>query len=147
MKQSSLIIGLFFLVILFAAFTHMHSEIQTLTRDNQYYTTNYLQKQGGTSLYSTNKLTIYDLRSFDGGKAWYAVHRDTNDALIIDGDAEKVFPGLMTELKAMDSLFNHIQTNGQLNLENSNDLQLLKNVGFVISTNRSATNHTVSTNR
>lgn len=107
-----------------------------MSKDLQYYQGTYLRKQGATSLWDkSGKMISYDLRSFDSGRTWYAVHTD-DDKVIVDGAADTVYPGLMKEIQASDDLYYHVKTNGAINLENSNDVSLLKAVGFVLKTNK-----------
>lgn len=41
-----------------------------------------------------------DLRTFDGGKVWYACEKSSGDSVKIIGVADKVYPGIMDSLKA-----------------------------------------------
>lgn len=46
----------------------------------------------------------YDLRSFDGGKVWYAVEREPGGGFRILGEADTIYPDLRQSLAALDQL-------------------------------------------
>lgn len=106
-----------------------------MARKVGYYDTNYLRKQGATSLWSTNGALNYDLRSWDGGKHWYAVTTE-NDSVIIIGETETVYPGLMRHLSDIDALIKHAETIGPLNPAKVEDRIFMETHGFTI-TNKS----------
>ncbi len=99
-------------------------------RDLDWYGTNYLHKQGGTSLWNNTNVN-YHLRSFDAGKNWYATHT-TNDEVIIDGPAETVYPGLMKTLQDWDNIIKYAEKNGPINPNNPSDAKILEQNGFTI---------------
>lgn len=111
------------------------TKVNRMERDLNYYTNTYKVKQGSTSLWEGSKGAFlnYELRSFDGGRNWYVVRRD-GDNVYIQGNVENVYPGLLKHLTAMDALYNQVEKNGPLNLANSKDIDLLKNVGFQVKT-------------
>lgn len=106
-------------------------------RDSQslaYYERTMLHKQGFAMGFGS-----YELRSFDGGKLWYAVERGENGAVIIKGTADEVFPGLLKHLDAMDALVEYAKKNGPLTLSGAratDDRSMLENAGFVVSDKR-----------
>lgn len=91
-------------------------------------TTN-LYKQGGTTI--GGKLINYNLRSWDGGKNWYAVDYsfETKEFKII-GEAEKVYPGLLHHLKAWDTLTNYVKDNGPINPSDEKGVSIFEAAGF-----------------
>ncbi len=59
----------------------------------------------------------YHLKSFDGGKIWYAIDNDKwfNDkGLIILGKADDVYPGLLSHLDGLDKLTKYVEENGSI---------------------------------
>ncbi len=61
-------------------------------------------KTGGTSLL-TGDMISYNLKTFDGGKHWYATEYDEDWGVIILGEAEEVYPGLLEHIEAMDKIY------------------------------------------
>lgn len=103
----------------------------------------YLQKSGGTSLYfppgwnkiRDGKAFNYSLSSFDGGKNWYVVDKEKLfDEIVILGNVEDIYPGLMERLDGFDNLSEHLSKNGPLDVTNSDDLKVLNKAGFSVST-------------
>lgn len=77
----------------------------------------------------------FDLRSFDGGKNWYAVNRKEDGSVIIEGPAEELFPGVIARIEAMDKLGEYVKKNGPINLSGKNaseGLNLLNKAGFTV---------------
>lgn len=52
--------------------------------------------------------TSYDLRSFDSGATWVAIARRADGAIRIVGDADELFPALVTQLLSIDRLCDRI---------------------------------------
>ena len=76
----------------------------------------------------------YHLKSFDGGKKWYAIDIEKKDeGLVILGLVEHVYPGLIEHLDGMDSLTNHVTENGSLDLTKKEDVEVLTDAGFTVS--------------
>ena len=118
-------------------FNRLVVENKRLKRDNDYFNTTYLRKQGATSMWpasSKGEMFSYDLRSFDAGKTWYAVerHGELGEYVVILGKAEVVYPGLMKHLSAMDALTDYVQRQGQFNLNDKLERSLLENAGFQV---------------
>jgi hypothetical protein len=92
-------------------------ETTKLKRDVAYYDSTYLSRQGGTLLWGDGKTAVnYNLRSFDGGKTWYAYEYGKNWELKILGEAETVYPGLMKTLIAWDKIKEHVDKNGPIKM-------------------------------
>jgi hypothetical protein len=72
----------------------------------------YLRVSGTNERYGD-----YDLRSFDGGRRWYATHTNAQGQLIIDGDIEDVYPGLRAELENWDNIVQFVCENGTIGLD------------------------------
>lgn len=111
---------------------NLHQENVKLKQDVAAHNQMYLRKQGCTSLWkgSAGKMLTYELRSFDGGKKWYAVKSDDNGGLVVIGEAYAVYPGLLDHLQGMDALFDAVAKEGPLNLGEPSSVKLLKNAGF-----------------
>lgn len=105
------ILGLSTIVVLFFNYT-LKEEKEVLQKDVDYYQSTYLKRQGGTGMYNGTMLN-YNLKSFDGGKIWYACEYDEK-GLIILGNVEKVYPGLLAHLEAWDKLQNYIAKFGPI---------------------------------
>ena len=94
---------------------------RTLSRITQHLDS----KTGGTKLLTGD--ISYNLKTFDGGKHWYATEYDEDWGVIILGEAEEVYPGLLKHLDALDNLVSHGP------ITNSADLDLLRAVGFTVT--------------
>lgn len=113
----------------------LHKQNLRLQRDLTYFESTYTRKSGYTAFWSgsTNGVN-YDLRSFDGGKNWYAVEMDNGkDTLTIKGPAETIYPGLMKNLQDWDNIVAYAEKNGPINPSNPNDLKVLTNNGFSVT--------------
>jgi len=114
------------------------TELKSLKRVKEHYNTTYLEKKGGTKLFrGIDKPWLeYDLRSWDAGKNWYAVdyNFDTQELKIV-GEAEKIYPGLMEFLDAMDKLTDYVEKNGPINPIDSRGVEVLESAGFKIKNN------------
>lgn len=92
-------------------------EMGRLKRDLNFYNSTYLSHQGGTLLWGDGKKIInYNLRSFDGGKKWYACEICNNGELKILGEAEVIYPGLMKSLVAWNKIKEHVDKNGPIQM-------------------------------
>lgn len=103
-------------------------------RDRQaleYYSKTYLHKQGGTTMTSP-PIPSYDLRSFDGGKNWYAVESTQSGGVNILGRAEQVYPGLLEHLQGMEELRAHVAKHGPITGLDEEGLKELERVGFTV---------------
>lgn len=98
---------------------------RTLSRVTQHLDS----KSGGTKLL-TGEMINYNLKTFDGGKHWYATEYDEDWGVIILGEAEEVYPGLLEHIKVMDKIYDRISTNGPLDLSISSDADLYDASGF-----------------
>lgn len=128
---STLIITLGFSL---ASMNSLAKENKRLKRDLTYFESTYIRKQGWTVLWSGAKNGVnYDLRSFDGGKTWYAVHQGKDDTLIIDGFAESVYPGLMKTLQDWDAIEKYATEHGPINPNNPADLNMLLQHGLSVT--------------
>lgn len=119
-----------------------NDKIKKLKRTVNYFDSTYLQKQGGTSTYGNGELgkdfINYDLRSWDGGKNWYATkyNFDTKELKIL-GEAESIYPNLLKHLDALDKLSDYAFKNGGIKCSNDTaGINLLKDAGFTITKNK-----------
>jgi hypothetical protein len=97
----------------------------------------YLVKQGWTKMWGTDTNGMsYNLRSFDGGRNWYAASiphgPGQNDGVIILGKADEIYPGLRKHLDDTDTLTEYVSKHGPLTLANDAEIQMLENVGFTV---------------
>jgi hypothetical protein len=127
---------LFLAVAILGGYLVNHNrEFRRYKNDSDYLATTFFRKTGATALWKPSKgMVSYDLRSFDGGKHWYAID-PKEDGVVILGLAEEVYPGLLAHLANMDALTSRVESKGPLNLNNPNDVQLLQKIGFTV-TNR-----------
>jgi len=124
------------LLIFAGRILNLENKSHKLNQTIAHYEETYLRKQGATSIWkgSHGEMLNYEFRSFDGGKKWYAVSYDRNGGLIVMGEADAVYPGLLSHLQGMDALFGAVLKNGPLNLDHPKSVELLKNAGFDIVT-------------
>ena len=95
-----------------------------------YYKGTYLWKSGWAKGFGS-----YVLRSFDGGRSWYAVER-IEDELKVLGPAEEVFPGLLSQLYGLDALVKYVEQNGPITLTGERartDQAILEAAGFTVT--------------
>jgi len=94
----------------------------------------YRRKQGWSLGYDN-----YDLRSFDGGRTWWAVESDIrNDSVKLLGPAEEVHPGLLDHLVAIDNLYRYVEENGSIVIGSGTtpeEMGVLENAGFELVVN------------
>ncbi len=83
-------------------------------------------KAGGTSIL-TGEWTDYNLKTFDGGKHWYAIEYDSDWGVVILGEAEEIYPGLLKHLEAWDKL-----TDPEHKPTRSEKIALLRDAGFTV---------------
>ena len=118
------------LVVLVAVcFVLVESFLRDYARDKRsltYFRSTYLRQQGWNVKYGQ-----YELRSFDGGKNWYAVKSDESGMKII-GNAEDVHPGLLAQNAGMDALVKHVTTHGPISFDQPGQIKLFTNAGFTI---------------
>jgi hypothetical protein len=81
----------------------------------------YLSKNGYSKKYGD-----FHLRSFDRGKHWYAV--DTTDGIVVIGEAEKVYPGILTHIDRANKLFAHVRKYGFLDSDGKKTLEDFMNL-------------------
>lgn len=111
MKSRIAIISVLFLMLLVAlvfSVLYLKDSNRTLEEKIVRMEENYLVRTGGTKLCLDGEFIDYHLRSFDGGKVWYACEIGENWELTILGKAEEVYPGLVNCLdqfqKELDGL-------------------------------------------
>lgn len=109
-----------------------------------------LQHSGGGCLYfppdwdkeKDGEHFNYHLKSWDGGKTWYAVEYDEDCVdglwgLKILGLAEELYPGLIDHINGWDNLVEYVKEHGPISPEDTAGLLALKNAGFdVIKTEK-----------
>jgi hypothetical protein len=109
---------------------NQRSDIDKLNSTVSYYNSTFLRHQGYTAF---NDYGNYEIQSFDGGLNWYAVQRDGN-AIIIQGLAEDVYPGLTGHIQGIDALFDYVAKNGPIGSGpiTSEALKVLEDAGFSV---------------
>ena len=118
--------------------THKNS-VRYKMSDLQDYKDTYLWKTGGTTL--VPNANFYRLFSADGGKNWYALENPSKvtDEVKILGTADKIYPGLLKSLHAMDVLNEYIKKNGPLTFSEGRrevEKKLLEDAGFSVKTEK-----------
>ena len=101
-----------------------------------------LRHQGGGCLYyppnwdkeKDGQYFNYDLRSWDGGKNWYAVELDDNWGVKILGDAKVLYPNLLEHIEGMDNLTDYVIKNGTIDGKDSAGIEALRKAGFTVVT-------------
>jgi hypothetical protein len=126
--------GIIIILCLATGCWNLHTDNVKMKSELDYYNTNYLSKIGGTSTWN-GQMLVYNLRSFDAGKHWFAV-TNSGDGFVVVGEAEKLYPGLIDNLKAWDEIVKYTASNGPITLNNSQQVQLMERAGFVIKTNK-----------
>ena len=104
-----------------------------------------LQHSGGGLLYFPPTWDVkkngnsfnYDIRSWDGGKIWYAVEIDTNcvDGLWgikILGRANELYPGLVKHIESWNVLTKYVKKYGSISPNDPEGIKLLENVGATV---------------
>ena len=96
--------------------------------DVDYYKTTYGRHQGATAI------GAYDLRTLDGGKNWYAVKAKGGEVVIL-GEAEKVYPGLLASIEGLAALIDYVDKNGPIGSRpiTESDLKVLSGAGFTVT--------------
>ena len=74
----------------------------------------YQRKQGTTKALKDKKEVKYDLRSFDGGKNWYACEESVLNGLNIIGRADDVYSGIVRHLHSSGSAVENVNIDGHL---------------------------------
>jgi len=77
----------------------------------------------------------YNLKSWDGGKVWYAVEYDEDCVdglwgLKILGLAEELYPGLIDHIEGWDNLVEYVSEHGPISINDTTGLNALKKAGF-----------------
>ena len=117
-------------------------EQKSLERSRDFYDKTYLRNSAVTSLWKPegweHEYFSYDLRSWDAGKTWYALEMEKpngtalkEDRIIILGEVEDVYPGLMSHNTSWDRLIKHIKKEGPIDNVNEAE-ELLDGTGITI---------------
>lgn len=124
-----LIVTLFIVTaVAIIAIRTLKEKLKKVERTNEWYSNKYLRKAGFTALWRGSDSLHYDLRSFDGGKTWYAVDYQStvdSDKVVILGLAEEVYPGLMGSMEAVDRLVEYTKNNGPIGSKMTPELETL----------------------
>lgn len=133
-KEMKIVILVAFLAIVFTTFNVAFLQGRESSNNSEvlaYYQQTYLREQGSFIGFGQ-----YELRSFDGGKRWYATERDEEGAMMILGTAEEVFPSLLSRIHGMRALLKRAAQNDPLTLSGEQaeaDRTLLESAGFTIT--------------
>jgi hypothetical protein len=126
LAKSFVVLSILFWAVFIPA-DNFYEKYQRDQRDIKYFESTYQRQQGWSQAFGK-----YDLRTFDGGKNWYAV-TDTDKGVTILGTAEEIHPGLLAHNAGMDALLKSVKQNGPVDISNPDQLKLLTNAGFSIS--------------
>ena len=79
----------------------------------------------------------YNLKSWDGGKVWYAIEYDTDCVggqwgITILGRADELYPGLLQHIENWDRLSKYVETHGAINPTDPEGLKVLEGVGATV---------------
>lgn len=115
---------------------NMKQENSKLRKELDYYEQTYQIKAGGTVLCNdSNNWVDYNLRTFDGGKIWYAT-KYKDDTLKVLGEANIVYPGLIKCLEAWNKIENYITKNGPITIkqieQHDSIIMTMKEAGITI---------------
>ena len=114
-----------------AGYNHHVYEISKRDREIEYLTQHRDFKSGGTSLLTGEPIN-YNLRTFDGGRTWYAVEFDNESRMTILGEAEEVFPGLLDHISALDRLTEYAKLHGPITGNSQEGIEILEAAGFEV---------------
>lgn len=86
----------------------------------------------------------YLLKSWDGGKIWYAVEIDKDCVdglwgLKILGRADELYPGLIEHIEGWNKLLEYVQKHGPINFDDSAGIRRLEDMGFTVTNDTSKT--------
>lgn len=86
----------------------------------------------------------YELRSWDGGKIWYAVEFDKDCidgqwGLKILGRSNELYPGLLEHIEGWDKLLKYVEDNGPIGVSSSDGRKALEDAGFTVTVDTSKT--------
>jgi hypothetical protein len=102
----------------------------------RYFKNKYQRKQGGTTY--KGQILNYELLSFDGGKIWYATDLSFwPEKVVILGEAEAVYPGLLQQLDGFDKLSSYVSAHGPLDPLDPAHADLLRDAGFTVKVGNS----------
>lgn len=99
-----------------------------------------LSHAGGGALYTPpdwkEKYFNYTLRSWDGGKTWYAIEYDRECeggwGIRILGEVDTLYPGLLKHIEGMDAFSKYIDEKGTIDGTDPEGLKILENAGFIL---------------
>lgn len=114
-----------------------------IKKNYKYFIKKNKSLQGGTSFYYPpnwdksidGDFFNYHLKSFDGGKNWYAINQDklfNNKELIILGTAEDIYPGLLKNLTMWNKLTDYAKNNGHIDPTDKGGREVLEDTGFTV---------------
>lgn len=129
----SLYVAAFILLIAFVVIKKQSDTLKRANQDLDYYHTTYKTRSGATILWpgSKGEMLNYQLQSFDGGRNWYVMRSDGSN-VYVQGNVEKVYPGLLSHLDAMSALVEQVEKHGPLSLGDSNSVDMLRSLGFQV---------------
>lgn len=131
LQQIIIAILLLVIVAMGVVLQHFKSNLDSSER-NYAQLTKHLDSKGGGTLLLTGEWINYNLKTFDGGRHWYAIKYDDEWGITIIGEAEEVYPGLLDHLDAWDSLSKRVAKRGPISLGDitEEDVQALQRLGF-----------------
>jgi hypothetical protein len=131
-KLKTAVVVLFLLVLVLGGAWYLeHQQLVRVQKDLANYRQTYLYRNGVNKEYPEG----YRLLSVDGGKTWYATERREDGVVVILGEADKVYPGLVRHLAAWDALMEYVRQHGPLTFSGPDaerQRQLLERAGFTV---------------
>lgn len=118
-----------FVVVLFSglAIATLVQENTQLRKELSHYEATYLYQAGFTTY--QGQPVNYRFASFDGGQNWYSVEYQENWGVKVLGPADE---GLLKAVMADNKLFEYVQKNGPINLNDPEGMKLLNEAGVTV---------------
>jgi len=141
---ATFIFGIIILIVGMVLYTYVKpkmDEYKQLKYYQERVEKKYLKYQGSTCLYhppnwdkkKDGDYFNYDLRSWDGGKNWYAVELDDDWGLKILGEAEVLYPNFLKHIQGMNALTNYVKEHGAIDGTDPEGIKALENAGFTVT--------------
>ena len=113
---------------------HLKSDLNSSERNYARLTEHWDSKGGGTMLL-TGEWINYNLKTYDDGAHWYAIEYNDEWGVVILGEAEEIYPGLLAHIDAWDKITKRVAERGPISLEDitDEDIQALQRIGLEVT--------------